>query len=121
MGNFKDLRAWQEARSLAGSVYRVSAAFPSEERFGLTRQIRRAADSIPANIAEGHGRVSPRDQAQFFGIALGSAQETETFLLLAADRDFADASALGALIRRSRAVQQMLSGLLRYSRRRRPN
>jgi four helix bundle protein len=80
---FRELRVWQMAMDLVVEIYRVTARFPAEERFGLTSQLRRAAASVPANIAEGNARSTRKDYASFVSIATGSLAETETFLLLA--------------------------------------
>ena len=85
MGNactHRDLLAWQEAMSLVELVYRVTAAFPRDELFGLTAQLRRAAVSVPSNIAEGAARNSSREFAHFLGITCGSLAEVETQLEL---------------------------------------
>jgi four helix bundle protein len=78
MGTHRDLRVWQEAMKLVAAVYRETAAYPKDERYGLAIQTRRAAVSIPANIAEGAARNSTRELAQFLGIASGSLAELET-------------------------------------------
>ena len=85
MQNFKDLLLWQEAHKLTLQVYEVSKSFPKEETFGITSQLRRAAVSISCNIAEGCGRYSSKDFANFLQIALGSANETDYLILLAKD------------------------------------
>ncbi|HOB01745.1 MAG TPA: four helix bundle protein [Casimicrobium huifangae] len=74
----RDFPVWKAAMDLAESVYDLSAGFPADERFGLTSQIRRAAVSVPSNIAEGAGRSSTGELAHFLGIALGSLAELET-------------------------------------------
>lgn len=81
--NYKDLIAWQKAMDLVVEVYRTTTAFPSEERFGLTNQVRRAAVSVPSNIAEGQGRGPTQDFVRFLCVARGSLQEVETQLILA--------------------------------------
>lgn len=81
----RDLRVWQLSKALVVEVYRLSAQLPTHELYGLSSQLRRAAVSIPANIAEGHGRNSRRDYANFVGIAYGSLMELETLLEIAAD------------------------------------
>lgn len=81
--NFKDLIAWQKAMDLVETVYRLTSQFPADERFGLTSQQRRAAVSIPSNIAEGHGRNSDGDFLRFLSMAYGSLREVETQLLIA--------------------------------------
>ena len=75
MRNYKDLRVWDEAHRLTLSVYKNTQAFPKEERFGLTSQIRRASASIAANLAEGCGRRSDGEMARFVQIAMGSGAE----------------------------------------------
>lgn len=85
-----DLKVWQDAMGLARAVYALSAAFPPEERFGLTAQMRRSAVSVPSNIAEGCGRGGQRELPQFLYIARGSLSELETQLRLAGDFGFCD-------------------------------
>lgn len=84
----KDLRVWRESMQLASEIYRRTQALPDDERFGLTAQLRRAATSIPANLAEGAGRGSSPDFARFVAIASGSLSEVETYLLLCEDLGF---------------------------------
>lgn len=90
MPDFKKLAVWEKAHVLTLEVYRVSAAFPQREQYGLTDQMRRAALSIPANIAEGCGRESQAELARFLKIAKGSAFELEYHLLLAHDLEILD-------------------------------
>jgi four helix bundle protein len=85
MQNFKDLLIWQEAHQLTLKIYESSKGFPKEETFGITSQLRRAAVSIPCNIAEGCGRYTQKDFANFLQIALGSTNETDYLTLLAKD------------------------------------
>jgi len=85
---FKDLIAWQKAMQLAKAVYKVTSLMPDSERFGLTSQIRRAAVSIPSNIAEGYARQSLPDYIRFLRIARGSLAELQTQLMLAGDLGF---------------------------------
>ncbi|GAB4256637.1 MAG: four helix bundle protein [Deferrisomatales bacterium] len=85
MQDFRKLRTWECAHRLALKVYRASDAFPSEELYGLTSQVRRASASIPANIAEGCGRGGGAELGRFLQIAMGSASELEYHLLLARD------------------------------------
>ncbi len=81
--NYKELEVWQIAMDLAETCYQITRGFPKEELFGLTSQIRRAAVSIPANIAEGHARHHTKEYLQFLGVARGSLMELETHLLVA--------------------------------------
>jgi four helix bundle protein len=81
--SYKGLRVWQEAMSLVTMVYRETRNFPPEERYGLVSQMRRAAVSIPSNIAEGWGRLSPKQNLFFLKVANGSLLELETEILVA--------------------------------------
>ncbi len=85
MRDFKTLKVWQRAHRLVLAIYKATASFPEEERYGLVSQIRRACASIPANIAEGCGRSGDAELARFSYIAMGSASELEYHLLLAHD------------------------------------
>jgi len=85
MRDFRELRVWEKAHVFTLAIYKISANFPEHERFGITAQIRRAAASIPTNIAEGCGRESEKELARFMSIAAGSATEVEYQLLLASD------------------------------------
>ncbi|HWB00364.1 MAG TPA: four helix bundle protein [Pirellulales bacterium] len=80
---YRDLIVWQKAIDLVEAIYDATRGFPTEERYGLSSQLRRAAVSIPSNIAEGQGRASSRDFARFLEIALGSLAEVETQLVIA--------------------------------------
>lgn len=82
MHKLEDLKIWQKALALTTEVYKSTADFPSEEKFGLTSQIRRLAVSIPSNIAEGAGRNSTKEFMHFMGIANGSAYELQTQLII---------------------------------------
>jgi four helix bundle protein len=86
--DFRQLQVWERSHNLTLAVYRATRSFPQEDRFGLTSQIRRAAASIPTNIAEGCGRSTDKELAQFMQIAMGSASEVEYQLLLAHDLDY---------------------------------
>ena len=90
MRDFRDIKSWSKSHRLALEVYEVSRKFPNDERYGLTSQMRRAAASIPTNIAEGCGRGSEADFARFLHIAAGSASELEYQLLLARDLELLD-------------------------------
>ena len=80
--SYQDLKVWQKAMELAEMCYRLTRTFPKEELYGMVSQIRRAAVSIPANIAEGWGRGTTKEYIQFLRIAQGSAKELETHLIL---------------------------------------
>ena len=83
MHNFKDLRVWQKSIDLTTEIYAVLASFPSDEKFGLVSQMKRAAVSIPSNIAEGAGRNSNKEFKHFLSISLGSLFEIETQIIIA--------------------------------------
>src|SRR4051794_38295652 len=83
--SFEDLIVWQKAHAWVLSVYRLSDGFPAKELYSLTSQLRRAAISVPANIAEGFKKRGVRDKARFFNIAQGSLEESRYFLILARD------------------------------------
>jgi four helix bundle protein len=85
MQHYSNLRVWQRSHKLVLDLYRVTQAFPLTERFGLTSQLRRAALSVPTNIAEGSKRVGPKEYARFLNIAEGSLSETEYLVLLSRD------------------------------------
>jgi four helix bundle protein len=112
MQNFRDLKVWQKAHAMALSIYAATAKFPSEERFGLTSQMRRAAASIPANIAEGCVRSTDRDFARFLHTAMGSASEVEYFVLLALDLAFLDRSVHNTLTADLEEIKRMLTALI---------
>lgn len=114
MHNFRELRIWKEAIAVAKQVYIVSATFPSEEKYGLTSQVRRAVVSIASNIAEGAGRASNKEFAQFLTIALGSAYETETQMVLAKEFEFITDEKLNEILDSLIPLQKMISSFREY-------
>jgi four helix bundle protein len=110
--DFRELKVWGKAHQLTLEVYRATTAFPKDEQYGLTSQIRRAASSIPANIAEGCGRGSNIDFARFLQIAMGSASEVEYHLLLAADLQILGVAQHKQLELHVVEVKRMLSALI---------
>ena len=111
--NYKELIAWQKAMALAKAVYRTTAKFPESERFGLVSQLRRAAVSVPSNIAEGQGRLTDGEFRQFLGNARGSLYEVETQLILADSMGFVSAAECAELNESANEVGRLLNGLLR--------
>jgi four helix bundle protein len=111
--SYKDLDVWQVAMDVAAACYRLTAAFPDDERYGLTAQIRRAAVSIPANIAEGYGRDSTGAYVQFLRVAQGSQKELETLLLLAQRVQIGGSDDLATLLAETERVSRMLRNLVR--------
>lgn len=95
---FEDLVVWQKAHSFVLATYRLSATFPGHELYGLTSQLRRAAVSVAANVAEGYGRTSRAEKVRFFSIAQGSADECRYYLVLAKDLKYGDVSEHIALL-----------------------
>jgi four helix bundle protein len=110
---YKDLKVWRKSFKLCLNVYRVTASFPGDERFGLTAQIRRAAVSVPSNIAEGYARETTRDYIRHLWIARGSLAEVETQLMLSRELDAADRPNLESLLTDVAEVERMLSALIR--------
>ena len=108
MRDFHKLGIWQRSHQLTLDVYKVSKSFPKDELFGLTSQIRRAASSIPTNIAEGCGRASNKDFAHFLQIAIGSASEVEYELLLAHDLEYINDEAFNKLTSETIAIRKMI-------------
>ncbi len=88
--SFKDLITWQKAHELVLEIYRLTESFPNREMYSLTKQIRRSAVSVPANIAEGYRKRSNTEKSRFFNIALGSLEETRYYLILANDLKYAE-------------------------------
>ncbi|HEV8176580.1 MAG TPA: four helix bundle protein [Gemmatimonadales bacterium] len=117
MGDFKKLKVWQKSHQLALAVYKSTAAFPVQERYGLTGQLRRASTSIPANIAEGCGRGTDNELGRYVRISLGSSTELEYHLLLAKDLGHLSLSEYDLLRISTLEVQSMLAGLSRKVRR----
>jgi len=111
--SYRDLQVWKKSIELAEMVYRTSSLFPAEEKFGLTSQIRRAAVSVAANIAEGAERSGTREFLQFLGIASGSLAETETYLILAQRLGLVSEQDASRLLEQAATVGRMLNGLKR--------
>jgi len=112
MQNFRDLKVWEKAHAVTLAVYAATADFPSAERFGLTSQMRRAAASIAANIAEGCVRSTDLDFARFLHTVMGSASEVEYFLLLARDLKFLEGSVHNKLTADLEEIKRMLTALI---------
>jgi four helix bundle protein len=110
--NFKDLVAWQRAMDLVEAVYEITRQFPKDELYGLTSQIRRAAVSIPSNIAEGEGRGSPNEFVRFLSIAYGSLREVETQLLIATRLKYLEEAAAAKAQSLCDETGRILNGLM---------
>jgi four helix bundle protein len=111
--SYKDLVVWQQAMDLAVASYGVTRTWPKEELYGLTSQVRRAATSIPANIAEGYGRDSLGSYQQHLRIAQGSLKELETHLLISFRVGIESSDVIDPLIARGENVGKMLRTLIR--------
>ena len=114
MKDFKDLRVWSKAHCLTIDGYKATRQFTKEELFGITSQMRRAASSIGANIAEGAGRKSDGELTRYLHIARGSAAELEYHLLLAHDLDVLSKGVHSLLAKQTDEVQRMLTSLIRH-------
>lgn len=111
--SYQDLMVWKRSIDLVEAVYRASSTWPSDERFGLTSQVRRASVSIPANIAEGHGRLGDRELARYLSIARGSLREVETHLIIARRLNFLSDEEFDQLHSITEEVGRLLFGLYR--------
>ncbi len=111
--SYRDLQVWQEGMNLAEACYRLTKGFPREEIYGMTSQIRRAAASIPANVAEGYGRKSRAEYIRFLYIAQGSLKELETHLLLSQRVELVAAQAINPILRQCESVGRLLTALIR--------
>jgi four helix bundle protein len=111
--SYRDLDSWQLAMEIVVEAYRISRAFPPTEKFGLTAQVRRAAVSIPSNIAEGHHRLGPGEYRRFVSIARGSVAEVETQLAVAVALGFINSEQTAAPLSQLDRLSKMLFGLYR--------
>jgi four helix bundle protein len=110
--SYRDLIAWQKAMKLVSKIYESTRHFPSEERFGLTNQLRRAAVSIPSNIAEGQARFSQREFHRFLSQARGSLVEVETQLLIAKELKYLSSTSANELLSSTDELGRILNGLI---------
>ncbi|MFA7255355.1 MAG: four helix bundle protein [Candidatus Omnitrophota bacterium] len=111
--SFKDLKIWQLGMDIGADVYELTKKFPREELYGLTSQVRRSAVSIPANIAEGFRRYHPKEHKQFLSIAMGSAAELETELLLAERLKYISGDDLKTISSKLESLGRMLTTIIR--------
>jgi four helix bundle protein len=110
--SYKDLIAWQKAMDFAEEIYTVSRGFPKDELYGLTSQFRRAAISIPSNIAEGQGRLTPGEFRQFLGHARGSLLEAETQILMASRLSYLSEEQAVRALKLAAELGRVLNGLI---------
>ena len=111
--NFRELEVWKRSMSLAGLVYALSRKYPEEEKFGLTSQTQRAVVSIASNIAEGAGRGSDKDFAHFLNVALGSAFEVETQVILAGQFKYITEEEQEIVLSELHVIQPQLNALIK--------
>ena len=115
MKGYRDLQVWQKAMDLVIDVYRATQSFPSHELYGLTSQMRRAAVSMPSNLAEGHGRNSPREFLVFIGHARGSLCELETHIEISTRLGYFGEAMAAKLAASISEIARMLNGLREWS------
>ena len=111
--SYRDLRVWQESMTLVEAIYHLTKAYPQDEAYGLTAQMRRASVSIPANIAEGYGRENTGSYIQFLRIAQGSLKELETHLMLSVRVALAPENDVEPLLMQADIIGKMLRALIR--------
>lgn len=111
--SYRDLIVWQKSMELVKEIYKLSHNFPTEEKFGLTSQIRRATVSIPSNIAEGYGRNSTNDYIRFLNISCGSLYECQTLLELSHDLELIEETYYNNIYEKTREIERMLTSLIR--------
>ncbi len=116
---YRDLVVWQRAMDLVTVTYRLTAGFPSEEKYGLVQQLRRAAVSVPSNIAEGHGRDHLGDYLHQLSVANGSLMEMETQLMIAGRLEYLSREAEERILADTAVLGRMMSALARALRKRR--
>jgi four helix bundle protein len=110
--SYKDLIVWQKSMAMVKVIYRLTQVFPKEELYGLTNQLRRAAVSVPSNIAEGQARQGKAEFRNFLSIARGSLAEVETQLLIAQDLNYIDPTQLQEVLELHTEVGKMLNSLI---------
>ena len=113
--SFTDLNVWSEGHKLVLLVYKLTKKFPKEETYSIIDQMRRAAASVTANIAEGFGRQSYKEKVQFYYMAQGSLTELKNFILIAKDVGYIKENDFNMLIQQSNLTHQLLQGLIRKS------
>ncbi len=110
---FTDLNAWKEGHSLVVHIYKITKTFPREELYSLVDQMRRAATSVTANVAEGFGRQTYKEKAQFYYLAQGSLTELKNFILIGKDVGYLTTKDFSILVDKANVTHQLLQGLIR--------
>ncbi len=111
MQDYKKLMVWEKAHALTLDIYKITKSFPKDEQYGIVAQLRRSSSSIPANIVEGCGRKTNPDFARFLSMAIGSANETEYFILLSKDLQYISDNEFESLTQSTIEVRKMLIAL----------
>src|SRR5689334_18191174 len=117
--SYRDLEVWQRSMQLAKRIYQVTQKFPSDERFGLTNQLRRASVSVPSNLAEGHARFGAGEFSRFISISMGSVAEIETQVLLSTDLGYISDDLSRGILSELETLGKMLRGLAKSINKRR--
>ena len=110
--SFKDLKVWQRSKSLTVKIYTVTKNFPKEEVYGMTNQLRRAAVSIPSNIAEGHRRGYNKEFIQYLKVARGSLAEVETQVIVSGEINYIDGNIAEEISKEIEEIGKMINGLI---------
>lgn len=113
MKTHRDLQVWNDSIEFVTKIYEVTYNFPKEELFGITSQMRRAAVSIPSNIAEGAARTSKKEFSNYLSIALGSASELETQLTISKNLKYLNIESFNSIIQELNKIQKMIGGLIK--------
>lgn len=114
---FEDMSVWQDSQELAVLIYRLTKTFPKDEQYALTSQLRRAASSVSANIAEGFGRATHKDRSHFYHIALGSLLETKNFMYLAARLEYLTQDKIDPALEWIDTIHVQITAILSYFKR----
>jgi len=117
--SYRNLEVWQRSMQLAKRIYQVTEKFPSDERFGLTNQLRRASVSVPSNLAEGHARFGAGEFSRFISISMGSVAEIETQVLLSTDLGYISDDLSRGILSELETIGKMLRGLAKSINKRR--
>jgi hypothetical protein len=112
---FERLDAWQAARALSSQIYKVTACFPAEEKYGIVQQLRRAAISVSSNLSEGTGRFSPKDQAHFYSMAYSSLMELLNQIIISKDLEFIPTNDYEALRSSIEPLSAIITGLRKHT------
>jgi four helix bundle protein len=111
--SYKDLEVWKRGVTFSIMIYKITDKFPKSEQFGIINQLRRAAASFPANIAEGYGRESTGSYIQFLKIARGSMNEVETFLYISNGLKYIDKATLDDLLKETTSLNKMITSMIK--------